>query len=790
MFPNYLKVTLRNIWRNPAFSAINILGLSLGITCSLLILLWIRDERSIDSFHTNRNTLYTIVQRTYADDKMGIGYETPGLLGEEMKRTFPEIEYAANYSTWGNLSTFRAGEKTMKASGEYASEDFFRLFSFPILQGDAATALNSITSIAISQKLATSFFGSPGDAIGKTIRFGIKDNFTVSAVFDVPANSSLHFDYLINWNYFKRENDWVKDFNNVAPHTTVRLRNDANPTKFRTRIQHFLDNLNTKQTAGYHAELDMQRFDQTYLNGAFKNKQIGGGRIEYLWLFSLIAIFILLIACVNFMNLTTARSLKRAKEIGIRKTSGAQKSSLIAQFIGEAVLFATLAVILSICIVTLALPPFNKITGKQMQLPIHDPGFWFALITITILSGLISGSYPAFFLSSFNPVQVLKGSLRLGSGSGRLRKGLVVFQFTLSSLLIIGAIIVSKQIRFIQAANLGFDRENLITIPLEGTLAKDYPVFKQQLTKMPGILQATEISQSPVQTENYWINDIRWEGKNLRTHPAFAIIYSDYDLAKTMRLQMKEGRDFAKNFPTDTTGYILNESAVARMGISNPIGQSLTCLGKKGPIIGVVRDFHFNSLHQPIAPLIIAYGVSEGNNILIRTAAGQSTQAIASIQKIWRQFNPQFPFSYQFTDEAYQRLYSNEEVVGKLSSIFAALAIAISCLGLLGLSAFTAGQRGKEIAMRKVLGASLAQLFFLLSGDFLRLVLLAFAIAIPVSWWMMTRWLDDYAYRTPISAWIFIAAGGLSLFVTMATVSFHVLKAALASPIKNLTAQP
>jgi len=789
MILNYLKVTLRNLWRNPTFSAINILGLSLGITCSLLILLWIKDERSIDSFHSNKNTLYSIIQRTYADDKMGIGYETPGLLGEEMKKAFPEIEYAANYSTWGNLNTFRVGDKTIKATGEYASEDFFHLFSFPLLQGDAATALSTINSISISKTLASSLFQSPENAIGKSIRFENKENFTVSAVFDVPSNSSLHFDYLINWNYFKRENDWVKDWNNVSPHTTIQLRKDANPAQFRARIKNFLDNLNTQQSAGYRAELDMQRFDETYLNGGFKNHQIGGGRIEYLWLFSLIAIFILLIACVNFMNLTTARSLQRAKEIGIRKTSGAQKSALILQFIGEAILFTTLAAILSICIVAIVLPNFNSITGKQMQLPLGSPAFWLTLTAITITTGLISGSYPAFFLSSFNPVKVLKGSLRLGSGTSRLRKGLVIFQFTLSSLLIIGTIIVSKQIRFIQATNLGFDRENLIAIPLEGALTNNYPAFKQQLTQMPGILQATEISQSPVQTENYWINDIHWEGKTPQTHPTFAIMYSEYDLAKTLRLQIKEGRDFSKNFPTDTTGYILNESAVARMGISNPIGQSLTCLGKKGPIIGVVKDFHFNSLHHPIAPLVIAYGVSEGNSVLVRTVAGQRETAIASLEKACKAFNPQFPFSFQFTDEAYQRLYSNEEVVGRLSHIFAALAIAISCLGLLGLSAYTAEQRGKEIAMRKVLGASLAQLFFLLSRDFLRLVLLAFAIAVPVSWWMMTRWLDDYAYRTPISGWIFAAAGALSIVVTMATVSFHVIKAALASPIKRLNSE-
>jgi len=787
MIKNYLLVAFRNLWRNKTFSAINIIGLSLGLTCSLLILLWVKDERSVDSFHKNKATLYTIIQRAYADKRMGIGYYTPGLLGQELKRQIPEVQYAVNYSTWGNLSTFQAGDKIIRENGEYADEDFFTLFSFPLLRGDKTTALNAISNIAISKKMATSFFGSPETAIGHTIRFENKQDFTVSAVFEIPENSSLHFDYLINWKYLTRENEYVKDWNSVAPYTTVMLRPDADPEKFRARIKYFLNNLNTKQGPNYHVELDMQRFDEVYLNGAFKNKQIGGGRIEYVRLFSIIAIFILLIACINFMNLTTARSIKRAKEIGIRKTAGAMKGTLIIQFIGEALLITILSVALSIGLITLTLPFFNELSGKQIQLPFTYISFWLQLTAITLFTGLISGSYPAFFLSSFNPGKVLKGSIRLGTGTALFRKALVTFQFVLSILLIIGTIIISKQVRFIQATNLGFDRENLVTIPLEGALANQYPLFKQELTKMPGIQQVTAISQSPVQTDNFWIGDVSWENKDPQTRPTFAIMYSEYDLVQTMHLQLKEGREFSRSFPTDSTGYILNESAVKNIGIKDPIGHSLTCLGKKGTIIGVVKDFHFNSLHQPIAPLVIAYGVSEGNTILIRTKAGMSNQAISSLEKECKSINPSFPFTYQFSDEAYQKLYTNENLVGKLSYFFAFLAIFISCMGLLGLAAFTAEQRGKEIAIRKVLGAGLAQLFILLSGDFFRLVLLAFLIAVPFSWWMMSKWLEDYAYRTEISWSIFIAAGFISLLITLATVSFHVLKAAMTAPQQRLT---
>jgi len=787
MIKNYLLVAFRNLARNKTFSAINIIGLSLGLTCSLLILLWVQDERSIDSFHSNK--IYTIIQRAYADKKMGIGYYTPGQLGEELKRQIPEVEYAANYSTWGNLSTFQSGDKIIKENGEYAGEDFFNLFSFPLIKGDKTTALKDISSIAISKKMAGSLFGSPETAIGRTIRFENKQDFTVSAVFDIPENPSLHFDYLINWKYLARENQDVRDWNSVAPYTTVMLRPDANPEQFRTRIKYFLNNLNTKQGPNYHVELDMQRFDEMYLNGAFKNKQIGGGRIEYVRLFSIIAIFILLIACINFMNLTTARSMKRAKEIGIRKTAGAMKGTLIAQFIGEAILISSIATVLSIGLITLAMPLFNEISGKQIHLPFTDTRFWLQLAAITLFTGLISGSYPAFFLSSFNTIKVLKGTIRLTTSSSLLRKSLVTFQFVLSILLIIGTIIISRQIRFIQAANLGFDRENLVTIPLEGALANKYPAFKQELTKMPGIQQVSEISQSPVQTDNFWISDISWENKDPQSRPAFAVINSEYDLVQTMHLELKEGREFSRTFPTDSSNYILNESAVKNMGIKDPIGHSLTCLGKKGTIIGVVKDFHFNSLHQPIAPLVIIYGVSEGNTILIRTKAGMSDQAISSLEKECKLFNPKFPFTYQFSNEAYQRLYSSENLVGKLSYIFAFLAIFISCMGLLGLAAFIAEQRGKEIAIRKVLGANLPQLFILLSRDFFGLVLLAFVIAVPFSWWMMSKWLEDYTYRAEISWWLFIPAGVLSLLITLVTISFHVLKAARTAPIKNIKSE-
>jgi putative ABC transport system permease protein len=790
MLKNYWTIAWRNVTKNKAFTFINITGLALGMACSLLILLWVKDERGVDSWHTGKDRLYTIVQRAYAGDKMGIGYYTPGLLGEEMKKRLPDIQYAANYTHWDNQGTFQAGDKILKEKGEYAGEDFFKLFSFPLLEGSRVTALQSIANIAVSKKMAVSLFGSPGNAIGKTIRFDNKQNFIVSAVFDdIPANSSLQFDYLINWAYLVRESDWIKDWNNVGPYTTVLLRPDASPEAFRNRIMHFLDNLNTKQGADYRVELDMQRYDDMYLHGDFTNKAIGGGRIVYVQLFSLVAFCILLIACINFMNLATARSVKRGKEIGVRKTAGATKGMLTGQFVGEAVLYAGMSAGVALVLLALSMPFFNALSGKQIQLPLGSGYFWLQLAGITLVTGLIAGSYPAFVLSALNPVTVLKGSLKSSTRSLLLRKGLVVVQFVLSLVLIIGTLIISKQVKFMQAKDLGFDRENLIEIPVEGTLDKQYAEFRQDVLSMPEIRDVTMMSQAPVQSESYWVNDVQWEGKNPHDLSPFTMIMTGYDLAATLHLQLAQGRDFSRTFATDTTGYVLNESAIKKIGYQNPIGRSFTCLGKKGTIIGVVKDFHIHSLQQAIAPLIIAYDPTQVNTIVIRTAAGKTPQALAVLENECKKLNPAFPFTYQFSDESYQRLYRSEVVTGKLSYVFASLAIAISCLGLLGLAISTAEERSKEIAVRKVLGARVTQLFALLFGGFARLVLIAFVPAVPLSLWLMHHWLQGYAYRVDISWWIFPVAGLLTLLITLVTVSVQLLKAALTAPIKRLKAE-
>ena len=786
MLKNYLQIALRNFWRNKSFSFINVFGLALGMACSLLIMLWVQDEKAVDGFLKDTDRLFSIYERQYYDNKIQAFHGSPGVLPDEIKKVIPEIQYASGMA-WNEKNTFQVGNKIMKEEGNHAGEDFFKIFSYQLLEGNAETALNTPASIAISRKMAQDFFGSPQAAIGKTIRYENFRDFKITAVFEnIQRHSSRKFDFLINWHSFLERNSWAKEWGNNGPATLIKLRAKANPFAVEKKITKFLDNYNKEQSAAFRIELGIQRYDDLYLHSNFKNGKIAGGRIEYVRLFSIVAVFILLIACINFMNLTTARSVKRAREIGIRKVVGAVRASLRSQFLGEAVLLSFFAIIISLGLVALALPSFNSITGKEIPLPVDKSLFWLSLVALALVTGLISGSYPAIFLSSLNAIRVLKGTLKFSTGAAWFRKGLVVFQFTLSTILIIGMIVISKQVEYVQSQNLGYDRENLIYIPLEGDLTGKYNLFKQQALKMQGVKHVTRISQTPTQIEN-GTGGVEWEGKDPKTLPMFTQVSVGYDFTKTMNIKMVEGRDFSKEFATDSVGYIVNEAALKKIGYKDPVGKPLTFWQRKGTIIGVAKDFHFNSLHEQINPLIIRYGEEEGYGaVLVRTAPGQTKQAIASLERLCKQLNPQFPFTYYFSDEEYQKLYRSEQVVSKLANSFAFLAIFISCLGLLGLAMFTAEQRTREIGIRKVLGASIASLFTLMSREFIFLVCIALLIASPVAWWLMNNWLQNYAYRTPISWWMFLVAGGLAIIIALITVSFQATKAAIANPIKSL----
>ncbi len=763
------------------------MGLALGLSCSLLIMLWVNDEYNVDAFHKNGSQLYSVYEKQYRDDGVSAFFGGPGVMADEMKRVLPEVQYATNMD-WPDLSTFEANNKIIKENGLNAGQDFFKMFSYPLLEGSAITALQNPDGVTISKKMAEEFFGSPAAAIGKTIRFQNKQDLKVTGVFDnVPKNSTIQFDYLLNWQSFLEHNSWAKDWTNNGPSCYIMLREGTDAKAFEAKIMKFLDAYNKEQTKHSYIRLGMERYGDVYLHSNFdKDGNLSGGRIQYVTLFSIVAIFILLIACINFMNLTTARSIKRAKEIGVRKVVGAVRFALIWQFIGEALLIVFIAINISLLLVTLVLPAFNQLTQKEIHIPFNSSSFWLTIAGLLFVTGFISGSYPALYLSSFKPVKVLKGLPKFSSSALWFRKGLVVFQFTLSIILIIGTIVVSKQVNYIQTMDLGYDRENLLYIPLEGDLTPKYELFKNEVLNMPGIKDVSRTTDNPTQIDN-GTGGVQWTGKDPNADIDFTQIAVGYDFSKTMHVQFAQGRDFSKDFPTDSVGYIINESALKIIGYKDPIGKPLTFWQKPGTIIGVLKDFHFNSVHTPINPLVVRLGEEiDWGQALIRTQPGRTKEALASLEKVCKELNPKFPFTYKFSDEEYAKLYKSEQVAGSLANCFAFLAIFISCLGLLGLAMFTAEQRTKEFGIRKVLGARPITLFGLLSKDFLLLVLISMIIASPIAWIAMHKWLQDYVYKIELSWWMFVIAGAASVLIALITVSFQAIKVAIANPVKSL----
>lgn len=743
----------------------------------------------MDKFNDHTGRLYAVYERQYTGGKINAQYFTPGIMADEMKRVFPEVEYASGFR--GDVvRTFQAGDKTLKEQGAYADSDFLKMFSYKLLAGDRASALSAPSDIVISKKLAYNLFGDAQNAIGKTVRYENRKDFRVTGVFEtLPKNASEKFEYLLNWKILLEDSEAMRSWGNNGVGTFLMLKPGTDPVAFEKQITGFLAKYNTYE-GDFRIELALQRFDEMYLHSNFNARgQLDGGRIEYVRLFSIVAVFILLIACINFMNLTTAHSIKRAKEIGVRKVAGALRSALILQFIAEAVMLVFISMIIALAFVALLIPVFNGLTQKQISLPVSDLSFWAAIAGITLITGMIAGSYPALFLSSFKPVSVLKGALKLNGGNVSFRKALVVFQFILSIVLIIGSIIVSDQVNYIQTRNLGFNRENLIYVPQEGELNQKYTVFKEEALKIPGVQSVSRTEQAPTNiTTATW--GIDWEGKDPDERPTFSYAGVGYDFAKTMNIEVLKGRDFSKDFVTDQTGYILNEEAAKQVGYEEPVGKSFTMWDRKATIIGVVKNFHFRSLHEPVKPMVLWLGENNGNgNILIRTEPGKTREALQGIQKLSGTMNPGFPFTYKFADEEYAALYRSEQMAGSLADCFAFLAIFISCLGLLGLALFTAEQRKKEIGIRKVLGASVAGITGILSGDFLKLVGLSALIAFPVGWWATDNWLQSFAYRVPVDWSTFLAAGCLALFIALATISFQTIKAALMNPVKSLRSE-
>ncbi len=804
MFRHYMTVAFRNLIRQKVFSFINVTGLSLGMVCCLFIFLWVQDEKRVDSFHVHGESLYRIYQTTYAEGEVNGSYATPFVtssgdfkealsFAEDLKQAIPGIKHATSYATgyelpWGHPETFQVENKLHKLEGSRASEDFFKMLSYEIVAGDRENALKTINSLAVSRKMAELFFDSPEDAIGKTIRYENKLDFVITAVFeDLPPESSLKFDYLISWETCKTQqiefasNDWV---------TFLQLEKNTDVKSIEININRWLKGRRVDVREGVKVELGLQRYGDQYLFSNFINGKPEAGRMDYVNIFSGVAVFILIMACINFMNLATARSIKRAKEIGVRKVIGSSRISLVIQFLGESLLLSLLALIFSVTLTLVLLPAFNIFTGKQITLAVFESSSWLFLTCLLLFTSLAAGSYPALFLSSFKPVTTLKGIVRFTSASIWFRKGLAGFQFVLSIVLLVATIVVSQQTRYVQNRHLGYDRENLIYIRVEGELNPKYAVFKEQAIRMPGIAIVDRSSEAPHAMGFTVIDAIKWEGKPKDAAVGFKPTSVGFDFIKLMNLKVTGGRGFSRAHVTDTAAFMLNEEAVKQMGLKEPIGSWVSAWDKKGNIIGILKDYHMNSLHEPIRPLIVDvkedlyFGV-----IIVRTEPGKTDEALASLEKVYKEINPNYPFDYQFVDEEYDKLYRNEQVMAKLSTAFAVLAIMISCLGLLGLVMFSAEQRTKEIGIRKVLGASVSHIVNLLSKDFLKLVIVAFLIAAPVSGYFMYQWLQRFAFKIELSWWIFGLAGGTALLIAILTVCVQAFQSAVANPVESLRSE-
>jgi len=787
MLGMYLQIALRNLLKNKVFSLINMTGLALGAACSLMIGLAVQDETSMDQFLKDKDRRFAVYQREYADGQVTAGYATPAQLGEELKRVIPEIQYAAN--TEQDFNAFRVNGKLLHEGGYYAGSDFFQVFGFPVLLGEASQALQDPEGAAISRKMAIASFGSPEAAMGKAIEHGNdKQPFVVRAVFDnLPRHSSMQLDYVLNWKAFLRDNAWGLNWGSTGTQTTILLKPGASPQAVESKIRRFLDHYYLDQGPGLREELALQPYAEKYLHSEFRNGVAAGGRIDFVRIFSITALFVLLIACINFVNLVTARSVKRAREVGVRKVIGAGRVGLINQFMVETMLLVFASIGLGLLLVTLFLPYFDRLTGKQVAFPSSSPAFWLEVLTLGLITGFMSGLYPAFYLSGMQPVRVLKGVVRFSARAVGFRKGLVVFQFILSIVLITATLVVFRQMNYVRTLDLGYAKDNLLLMDANGNLSTQFDVFRQQAGAIPGIVRVSRMGGSPTWGAGGYEDDVRWPGKDPNYRPTFGVMTVGYNFIQTIGLHLVQGRDFSTQFGTDSAAFLINKSAAEKMGLTSPLGHTLTLeTGKKGTIIGVIKDAHFSSLRDNIDPLIMSLDNKQGGTILVRIAPGHIRETMAGLKRLCTSMNPGSDFSYRFADVAYEKLYANEELAERMGAGFAFLAILISCLGLLGLSLFTVESRTKEIGIRKVLGAGAANLFTLISAEFLSLVAIAFVIAVPVSAWAMTRWLEGFAYHTALSWWLFCISGILSLLIALVTVSVQALRVAIMSPVKSL----
>ncbi len=792
MFKNYFKSAFRNLRRNKGFAVINISGLAIGMAAAILILLWVQNELSTDRFYQKENRIYVMYNR----DKDGEGNKwawpnTPKILATTLKNNYPEVEDAVRYNNVTFLLTH--GEKHFNIQGAFADSGFLNVFDLPLKEGSIKNSLSSVYNIVLTEKLAKQFFGNES-AIGKTVRIDSVNNCTVTAVLkDLPNNTQFNFQYLLPWSYMEKIGWSDSTWDNNSVFTYALLKPGASQSAFDAKVKDITIN-HTKGTANPSTtEVFTQPLSRAYLYSKSENGKLVDGPIETVRLFMIIAAFILLIACINFMNLSTARSEKRAKEVGIRKVMGARREKLIMQFIGESIMFSFAAFLIALFIVQISLSGFNALVNKELFINYTDSSFWLFAVFFILFSGMLAGSYPAFFLSAFKPVKVLKGTFKKSEAAINPRKILVVVQFTFAIILIISTFIVQKQIQHTLDRDAGYNRNNLIFMFGQGDVDKHFNLIKHDLLNSDAVVSVTRCA-NPITRR--WSDSwgYTWQGSTKQDEKTdFVRLGADADFVKTIGVKLIAGRDIdIYNYPTDSNAVMLNETAVKSMRLQHPIGTMIKSTDdntQQWHVVGVIKDFILESPYQKdIDPMMIfGPGNSSGYVLHLKLNAANNTAAnLAKIEKIFKEYNPQYPFEYVFADEAYARKFDDTQRTKNLASLFAALTIFISCLGLFALAAYSAENRTKEIGVRKVLGASVFNITSLMSKDFIKLVIISFAIASPVAWFAMQKWLDGYTYHINMQWWIFIAAGLLSVFIALATIIFHVLKAAVANPVKSL----
>lgn len=787
MLRNYLKIGFRNLIRHKSFSLINIAGLAIGLASSILILAWIKYELSYDQFHGDSEDIYRITCQL--EDFQAASSPTP--LAPAMQRQFPEISDALRMSGPQTHLFSVKDQKYEESKVFFADSNFFRFFSFPIETGTLETIFDQPQSIVISPEIARKYFGQE-NALGQVIKINNQDDMVVTGVLgDTPVPSHLKFDLLIPTTYLARSDRDLRDniWDNFNFYSYVKLGSEDNSPTFIRDLGHKIDKLYTENESGLDVKFNLQPLTAIHLHSNFHADVPGHGNIQSVYIFLFTAIFILLIACINFMNLSTARSARRAREVGFRKVAGALRSQIAGQFLAESCLIACISLLIAVAIIFLTLPSFNAISGQELNLQIFNLETILTIAGLTIVIGLIAGSYPAIYLSGFRPVKVLSMQRNPAGSHQIFRNALVVIQFVFSIILLIGTVTIHQQQKFIREQNLGFDKENLLYVALRGKLRNNQEAFRIALERNSLTENASFINQLPTNLMNATVG-ISWEGKNPEEQVLFAQLDADEHFIDIFKMQMRSGRSFSREFSTEDKRFIVNEKALQMMGFNEEeaIGKSFTLWDSPGTIVGVVKDFHFKPIQQPIEPMVIRYN-DRGDFIVVRTQAGKTEATIEALQHVHQEFNPDYPFEYGFVDQDLGNLYQSEKRLGKLVNIFALLAIFISCLGLYGLSAFLAERRKKEISIRKVIGANVGQVVYLLVRDFTRPIWIAMIIALPLAFSIVNKWLENFAYHVEIKWWVLALSCLAAWLIALLTVSFETVRAAIAHPSKALQSE-